>query len=101
MVKWSYGFQAAKTLTPEASSRLIAEKVKAAVGRIREFRPFVLTKPITLDVRFKNYFPAELLAYLAIVERTDAHAIRFVSSDMIQVSKFLGFLTRYRPDLEP
>lgn len=101
VVKWNYGFHSAKTLTPDAAYRLIADKVKAAVRRIDEFEPFVLPTPITLDVRFKNYLPAEVLSYLPIVERTDSHGIRFVGSDMTQISKFLGFLTRYRPDLEP
>lgn len=101
VVKWHYGFHSAKTLTPEAAYRLIGEKVKAALRRLDSFRPFVLRKPVTLDVRFKNYFPAEVLAYLPIVVRTDSHSIRYVGEDMIQVSRFLSFLTRYRPDLEP
>lgn len=101
VVKWSYGFHSARTLTPEAAYRLIGDKVKAALRRLSSFRPFVLRSPVTLDVRFKNYFPAEVLAYLPIVQRTDSHSIRYVAEDVLQVSRFLSFLTRYRPDLEP
>lgn len=101
VVKWNYGFHSAKTLTPEAAYRLIGDKVKAALRRLDQFRPFVLRRPVTLDVRFKNYFPAEVLAYLPIVERTDSHTIRYVGEDIVQVSRFLSFLTHYRPDLEP
>jgi D-amino peptidase len=54
-----------------------------------------------LDVRFKNYRPSELLGYLSIVERTDAHSIRFTGKDMIEVSKFLEFIMTYEPSLEP
>jgi D-amino peptidase len=101
IVKWNLSFHSAKTLTPEAAYKLIGEKVRAAIRRIDDFEPLVLPQPITLDVRFKNYRPSQVLAYLSIVERTDAHSIRFVGSDMIEVSKFLEFLTSYNAGLEP
>jgi len=101
VVKWNYSFHSAKTLTPAAAYELIGEKVKAAIRRLDEFEPFVLQSPITLDVRFKNYQPSQVLAYLSIVERTDAHSIRFVGSDIVEVSKFLEFLTTYNAGLEP
>ena len=101
VVKWNYSFHSAKTMTPAAAYKLIGEKVKAAIMRIDEFEPLVLPTPITLDVRFKNYRPSQILAYLSIVERTDAHSIRFVGSDIIEVSKFLEFLTSYNAGLEP
>ena len=50
---------------------------------------------------FKFHRPAEVLDYLSIVERVDARTIRFTGQDMIEVSKFLEFITTYRPDLEP
>ena len=100
-VKWASGFHSAKTLMPEAAYELIREKVKKAIGRIGEFKPYKLKSPIRLDVRFKNYRPAEMLSYLSIVERTDAHSIRFTGKDIIEVSKFLEFITSYDPSLEP
>jgi D-aminopeptidase len=42
-----------------------------------------------------------MLSYLSIVERTDAHSIRFTGKDMIEVSKFLEFIMTYEPSLEP
>ena len=74
VVKWPYGFHSARTLTPEASCDLIREKAKKAVERAPGLKPYVVAKPVTLDVRFKNYRPSEVLAYLPIVERTDAPA---------------------------
>ena len=100
-VKWASGFHSAKTLMPEAAYELIREKVKKAIGRIGAFKPYKLKTPIRLDVRFKNYRPSEMLSYLSIVERTDAHSIRFTGKDMIEVSKFLEFITTYEPSLEP
>ena len=101
VVKWNYGFHSAKTMTPDAGYALIREKVKKAVGRIAQFKPYKLKTPVQLDVRFKSYRPSELLSYLSIVERTDAHSIRFTGRDMIEVSKFIEFIVTYEPGLEP
>ena len=101
VVKWASGFHSAKTMMPDAAYQLIREKVKRAIGRINDFKPYKLAPPIQLDVRFKNYRPSEVLSYLSIVERTDAHSIRFTGKDMIEVSKFLEFIVTYDPNLEP
>jgi hypothetical protein len=38
---------------------------------------------------------------LSIVERPDAHSIKFTGKDMVEVSKFLEFIMTYEPSLEP
>ena len=101
VVKWAISFHAAKTMTPEAAYSLIREKTKKAIARIKEFRPYKVNQPVRLDVRFKAYRPSEMLSYLSIVQRTDSHSIRFVGKDIIEVSKFLEFITNYEPSLEP
>jgi D-amino peptidase len=101
VVKWNYGFHSARTLTPEASCERIREAAQKGLGRLAGLKPYVLTTPVTMDVRFKNYRPAEVLAYLPIVERTDAHAIRFKGRDMIETIRFLEFLGYYEPGLSP
>ena len=101
IVKWAYGFHSARTLTPDAAYEVIRDKVKRALARIKDFKPYRLKTPITLDVRFKNYRPSEVLSYLSIVQRTDSHSIRFMGKDIIEVSKFLEFITTYEPGLEP
>jgi D-amino peptidase len=101
VVKWNYGFHSARTLMPEAANDLIREKVRRAMSRINEFKPYKVSAPIRLDIRFKNYRPSELLSYLSIVQRTDSHSIRFVGKDMIETSKFIEFIMNYEPGLAP
>ena len=101
VVKWTTGFHSARTVTPDSSYQLIEAAAARAVRRVREFRPTVMAGPVTLDVRFKNYRPAEVLAYLPNVERTDAHSVRFVGRDILEVARFMQFLTNYAPNLEP
>lgn len=101
VVKWNYGFHSAKTMTPQAAYELIGAKVRRAIGRIKDFKPYKLKTPVQLDVRFKSYRPSEVLSYLSIVERTDAHSIRFMGKDIIETSKFIEFIVTYDPALEP
>ncbi len=101
VVKWAYGFHSARTLTPEAAYERIREKVKSAVARRAELKPYRLKTPVELELRFKNYRPSELLAYLPIVERIDSHSIRFRGRDVLEVSKFLSFVLNYEPALAP
>ena len=101
VVKWATGFHSAKTMMPEASYQLIKEKAMKAVRRIKDFKPYKIASPIRLDVRFKNYRPSEVLSYLSIVERPDAHSIRFTGKDIVEVSKFLSFINTYELTLEP
>ena len=100
-VKWSYGFHSARTMTPAAACDLIRQKARAALGRAKDIRPYVVKAPIDLDVRFKNYRPAEILAYLPNVERIDAHMVRFRAKDIGEVSRFLEFIDNYEPGLAP
>ena len=99
--KKTMGFHAASTLTPQASYDLIGKKVKAALGRLHDFKPYVLATPVTVDISFKHYTQAETLAFLRIIERMDAHAIRFRARDMLEAADFMEFVTTYGQDLQP
>ncbi len=101
VVKWELGFHSARTLMPQAAFDEIRKAAQRAVSRISEFRPYRLETPIQLDVGFKHYRAAEILDYLSIVERTDAHSIRFSGRDIVEVSKFLQFLSNYEPNIQP
>jgi D-amino peptidase len=99
--KRTLGFHSASTLTPQASYDLIRERVRAALSRLGDFKPLTIAGPITVDVSFKNYLPAEVLAYLPMFERTDSHSIRFRAKDMAEASRIMSFIGDYRPDLQP
>ncbi len=100
-VKKSLSFHSANTMTPGAAYKLIYNKVKAALSRLDDFKPYALKKPITLEVGFKNYRPVQVLSYLSIVERIDSHTIRFIGKDMPEVMDFMVFMSSYSFSLEP
>ncbi|HKV23809.1 MAG TPA: M55 family metallopeptidase [Candidatus Acidoferrum sp.] len=99
--KTALSFHSTETLAPEASCERIQSGVKSALSRLGEFKPFVIKTPVTLEITFKNYLPAEVLSYLRIVQRVDSHTIRFVGKDMDEVDDFEEFISNYSPDLAP
>jgi len=101
VVKHALGFHSANTLTPAAGQALIKERVKAGLARRASIRPYVVRGPLQLDVTFKNYTPAEIVAYLPGIERVDAHTVRFTGRDMTELSRFIQFLTTYNAAMTP
>lgn len=101
VVKTAISFHAANTMTPAASQKLIREKVKAGIVRRAELKPFVATTPVRLEIGFKQYRQAEILAYLPIVERISSHSIRFTGKNIAEVSKFIEFIGEYSSAITP
>lgn len=101
VVKWAGGFHSARVLTPDRAREIIDEATARALQRIQDFKPFRVTTPVSFELRFKHYRPAEVLSYLPIVERVDSHTIRYVGKDIVEVARFLGFVMTYEPGLQP
>jgi len=101
VVKEALGFHSARTLTPAAAQSRIREGAQRAIERLSDFQPHNLNGPPVLELTFKNYRPAEVLAYLPNVERAGARTIRFQAADMVEMAMFLQFVGNYRADLSP
>jgi D-amino peptidase len=99
--KKSLSFHSALTLTPQAAADLIGQRVRAALGRRAEFKPYRQPGPVTVDVSFKHYRAAETLAYLPLFERANAHSIRFRAKDMVEAASIMAFIGDYQPDVTP
>jgi len=84
-----------------AESEIFSVHQKNLIARLKDFKPHALGGPITVDITFKNYTPAESMAMLPGVERRTAHAIRYRAKTVLEASRFLGFVTGYRADLTP
>ncbi|MFW5904867.1 MAG: M55 family metallopeptidase [bacterium] len=100
-VKQALGFHSARTLTPAAARERIRQGARRALERVGDFRPYEVDGEPVLELTFKSYRPAEVLAYLPIVERPSDRTIRYRGADMVEISKFLQFVGHYRSDLSP
>ena len=63
--------------------------------------PWIVPTPVPVTVRFKHYRPSQLLAYLPMFERIDAHAVRYEATDMFEAASTLTFLRNYNPSITP
>lgn len=101
VVKEAISFHSASTLTPEAAQQVIRDKACSALQRLGSFAAFRIEGPLQLDLAFKHYRPAEVLALLPSVHRAGSHAIRITCADILECSRFLQFVLTYEPGLEP
>jgi D-amino peptidase len=88
-------------MTPAAAQALIRRQAESAVRNRAAVSRHAVTTPVTLDLTFKNYRPAEVLAFLPNVERVDARTIRFVGRDMVEIAAFMAFVGNYEAGLSP
>jgi D-amino peptidase len=88
-VKIAGGFYSATMLPPEECRRLIREGVKRGVERRRELKPYKLSRPVHLEVTFKQAVLAEVASYLKGVDRPRGNAILYAADDMLEASRFL------------
>jgi D-amino peptidase len=103
VVKRAIGNRSGETMHPIRAQELIADRTRAALGRLGDFRPYRpwqsgnLGRPgaVTLEIDFKSETDAEMLAYLPSVERVGGSSIRFQARDMIEASGFLAVVIHY------
>lgn len=99
--KQSLGFHSAITLTPAAVQALIGPAVKDGLARRASLAPYKPQGPLVVEITFKHYLPAEVLAYLPMFERASSHAVRFRPKDMVEAANVMQFLVEYQPGMSP
>jgi D-amino peptidase len=101
VVKHAIGFHSAAMIPPQEVQRQIHLAARRAVEQIGSAAPVHIAGPITMDVTFHFYRPAEMLAWLPFVERTGARSVRYQSADAPTAMRILEFMTNYEVALEP
>jgi D-amino peptidase len=101
VVKWGYAFHAARVLSPEASRAAIRAAVTKGLARRAEIPLHAIEGPIELELRFKNYRPAEVMAWLPGVTRVDSHAVRYTARDVVEAYRLVTFVLTFQSALEP
>ncbi len=97
VVKVALGNRAARTMHPSRSNAIIAESTTAALNRLGDFQPYTPWEDsgsragaVTLEIVFKSETDAEILSYLAEVERVDGSTIRYEADSILDASGFLA-----------
>lgn len=99
--KKALGFHSAETIPPAESVARIEAGVRSALARVREFKPYVVTVPVTVELSYKNYAAAELFSYLPSMERVGSRTIRYVGKNIEEVVDLIIAAESYQPDASP
>ncbi len=87
ITKWAIGPTAARNLTPVASQKKIRSAAKRAVERVSEMQTVKLEAPIEFRAHFLKALQAQLVSDIPGVERFDARSVRYIGSDMVEITK--------------
>lgn len=94
-VKRAVGLTSADSLSPEAAREQIRTAAEKALGKLGSVKPYQLSRPVRLEVVFKNILNAEVLAFLPVFERIDGATIAYTGRDMIEAARALNFIGNY------
>jgi len=89
VVKEPFGYHSAMTVTPARGQAIIRDAAQRAIARLGQLRPYRVNAPIGLDVGFKLTIDAERAAFVPGLSRSDAHNVKGVFKDMIEITKLL------------
>lgn len=83
--------KAAKMLHPKKAQKLIKKKTIEALKKIKEFKPFKLSPPYTMEVTFKDEERAENASWIPGAKRTGDTSVSFTSNNFMEVLRFFKF----------
>jgi D-amino peptidase len=92
--KQGVGLYGVRTLTPKKACQIIREGAKEAVQLAGKIKPFVLRKPIQMQVEFERPLMAEYAAQIPTVKRKDIKTVTCKSKDVIEAFKVFETMNR-------
>jgi D-amino peptidase len=99
--KRALSFHSAETITPAESDARIEAGVRSALSRVHEFKPYVVTAPVTLEMSYKNYAAAEIFSYLPGMERVGSRTVKYVAKNIAEAVDVIMVAESYQPDVSP
>jgi D-amino peptidase len=81
--KEGVGVYSCKTLTPSKACCLIKKGAKDALGRLDKLRPYVVRKPVSMEVSFVRVVMAQYCSHIPLVKRVDDRTVVYKAKDMV------------------
>lgn len=82
--KTGIGLYAVRTLVPRRACDLIRKGVQLAIERRDRIRPFVVKRPVRMDVEFERPLMAQYASRIPMTKRVDIKTVSFKAKDMLQ-----------------
>jgi D-amino peptidase len=85
--KEGVGLYSCKTLTPKKACDEIRKGAKQAMGRVGKVRPYILKKPINMEVSFTRTIMAQYCSHIPLVRKVDDKTVAFKAKDMAEAHR--------------
>jgi D-amino peptidase len=92
-VKYGTGLKTALCLPPEQTAPLIRERVRAALSRLQDFRPYTPSAPYTIEIEFFDESSVKKAAPIRGLKRIDSRTVELKGDDLPLIWE--TFLSRY------
>jgi D-amino peptidase len=79
---------AAIMLHPQKAQDLIRQKTTAALKRLKDFKPYKLNPPYTLEVAFADEALAQKASWIPGAVRTSPRSVSFTTNDFLEMLKY-------------
>lgn len=92
--KEGVGLWGVRTLTPQRTRDLIRNGAKEAMSRTTSIRPYVVKKPVRLEVEFESPLMAQYALDVPLTMRKDIRTVEFKAKDVLEAFKIFVLFTR-------
>ncbi|HIH02036.1 TPA: M55 family metallopeptidase, partial [Thermoplasmata archaeon] len=85
--KEGVGIYSCGTLTPQKARAEIRKGAKEAMRRVGKVKPYVVKKPVTMEVSFIRTIMAQYCSHIPKVKRLDDKTVSFRARDMAEAHR--------------
>jgi D-amino peptidase len=85
--KEGVGIYSCRTLTPKKACEEIRKGAKEAMGRVGKIRPYVVKKPVSMEVSFTRGIMAQYCSHMPQVRRVDDKTVAYRAKDMAEAHR--------------
>lgn len=82
--KTGVGLYGVRSLTPRKACELIRKGVKEALGMKDDIKPFVVKRPVNMQVELERPLMAEYASRIPLVKRVDIKTVSFKAKDVVE-----------------
>jgi len=92
--KEGVGVYGARSLTPKVAQERIRQGAAKAMGLVGKVRPFVVKRPIAMEMEFEKPLMAEYASQVPLVNRKDLRTVAFKAKDMLEAFRVFDVLEK-------
>jgi len=92
--KEGVGLYGARSLTPRKAQELIRKGAKQAIEKMHEIKPYVLKKPIRMEVVFERPLMAQYASQIPLVKRKDVCTVAYKAKDIVEAFQLFDVFTK-------